>query len=818
MTIDLGIEVLSSIVKDGIKEILRKFCGVGGERAKKRAWFKAAKEAVLDYQKNVLDDFLPVLVRDFRESMVVKFSNGKMSQEDISKLKEFMGMVEKSNLKKLEEKLLMKLEDLKINEWNDELKKKLEDIKQAAVEGHKWILSRLENHVRSVVKDDMYWRTMKRSNIEVMVYNFTDSNMDESLQKLFKNGMDSVPNSKMTKEETDSRVQEALLEFLMRLGRRRMFRNTIVQASNVKEWIIKMKHKYLDKEAKEFIERLEDTLPALQAELDLVYREVKLDTKEELIKKLEIEGRVLVMCDKNMGMSLFTLDTMRKADEALICQLGASRMEDTKEEIIGKVLANIDEFEYGLTREQLELMNTVYGGRHEDIKQVTFPFLRSQHKIHKMTTEEIENKDLSVLKFRPVVDAKNWLTRGYSGLVMQMIRMACNKIIANGGEVFKKIKSKGGWLEAVDIREYIVEDEYDIMVTGDIQEAYTNIDDTMIKTAIRTICEFLEVDEWKIDLMSKLVDLVLDQNYVETSVGLFKFKKVLPMGYKISGEALHIVALADEMVALYNLGRNKCMEANLGIGELRSYPSEFVDNNVQKEMSMAKGVKKVRRYVDDTHAHIAGTTEEVRDGILAIGYMYPESLVVSMNLNIWNSTHLDIFMWKNLLDQSYSTVMKKNADAPVGHVRRGSSHPEKYKLQSLLGEMLRGRRIASDEELIENSDRCIAHEFESIGYSRLEVKDAMVKAKARVEDKYSQMFVKITEDDFDERRFFKYGGGIIYNKHYSYGEVLMKYIENIKPVDEPGLIFLPDVKLKRLAYTKKRYLTRQDVDMKKKSK
>ena len=41
MTIDLGLEVLSSIVEDGIKDILRKFCGVGGERAKKRAWFKA---------------------------------------------------------------------------------------------------------------------------------------------------------------------------------------------------------------------------------------------------------------------------------------------------------------------------------------------------------------------------------------------------------------------------------------------------------------------------------------------------------------------------------------------------------------------------------------------------------------------------------------------------------------------------------------------------------------------------------------------------------------------------------------------------------
>ena len=817
MTIDLGIEVLESIVKNGIQEIMRKFCGVGGRRAKTRAWFKAAKEAVRDYEKSILEDFLPVLVSDFRESVVVKFASGKINEEDIRKLKMFMDMVEKSNFNKLKVKLLKSIED-EIDGWNDELKQKLEEMKRAVAAGHQWIFSRLELHVKSVVKDDMYWRTVKRSQIKVMVYNFTEGNIDESLQKMFENGMDSVPDSKMSKEETDGRVQEALLEFLMRLGRRKLFRNTIVQARNVQEWINKIKTKSLDKEAAEFVERLESTLPALQAELDLVYSDVKLDTKEEMIKKLEAEGRVLVMCDKNMGMSLFSLETMRKADEALISQLGAVQMESTKEEIIAKVLADIDEFESGLTGDQKELMNRVYGGRFEDKKQVAFPFLRSQHKIHKMSEESIENKELSSLKFRLVVDAKQWLTRGYSGLVMQWIRIMCNKIIEDGGDVFKKIRSKGGWLEAVEIREYTVKEEYDILVTGDIQEAYTNIDDKMIKTAIRTVGGFWGMVEWKMDLLTKLVDLVLDQNYVETSVGLFKFRKVLPMGYKLSGEALNIVALADEMVTLFDLERKDSQKSHLGIGELRNYPDEMVDNSVQRELSMTKGVKRIRRYVDDTHAHIAGTKEEVQNGILAVGYMYPESLVISMNLNIWNSSHLDIFMWKNLLDGSVSTVMKKNADAPVGHVRRGSSHPEKYKLQSLLGEMLRGRRIASDEELIELSDKCIAKEFESIGYNRREVNDAMEKAKQRVEEKFSRQFVKITEDDFDEKKYFKYGGGIIYNKNYSYGEVFMNYIRNIKPSDEPGVIFLPDVKVKRLAFTRKRYLERQEVDKQKKSK
>ena len=132
-----------------------------------------------------------------------------------------------------------------------------------------------------------------------------------------------------------------------------------------------------------------------------------------------------------------------------------------------------------------------------------------------------------------------------------------------------------------------------------------------------------------------------------------------------------------------------------------------------------------------------------------------------------------------------STLMKKDGDVPVGHIRRESSHPEKYKLQSLLGEMLRGSRLASDEELITLSDKCIAHEFQSIGYSRREVDEAMENAKKKVDENYSPMFVKMNDDE--GRRYFSYGLWLwlwlwlVYNKNYQYGEVVMNFIDRIKP-------------------------------------
>ena len=58
------------------------------------------------------------------------------------------------------------------------------------------------------------------------------------------------------------------------------------------------------------------------------------------------------------------------------------------------------------------------------------------------------------------------------------------------GPAIKKLKPKDGWRFAIDIREYDVGEEFDAVHTADIQDAYTNITDIMIKKAIRKVCEY----------------------------------------------------------------------------------------------------------------------------------------------------------------------------------------------------------------------------------------------------------------------------------------------------------------------------------------
>ena len=72
------------------------------------------------------------------------------------------------------------------------------------------------------------------------------------------------------------------------------------------------------------------------------------------------------------------------------------------------------------------------------------------------------------------------------------------------------------------------------------------------------------------------------------------------------------------MTILYHLGEKKLMSNEkkvMRIGELKNYPEEFGDNCVLKEISMPMAVKRFRRYVDDAHAQIAGTAEEVQNAI-----------------------------------------------------------------------------------------------------------------------------------------------------------------------------------------------------------
>ena len=100
-----------------------------------------------------------------------------------------------------------------------------------------------------------------------------------------------------------------------------------ISTKNVKEWLTKVREVGLDTDSKSFFDQALENYSALETELRLTYTHVDVMKEKELIKLVEKERNVAVMCDKGMGISIFGLDLMKEADKKLMDQLGARRRE-----------------------------------------------------------------------------------------------------------------------------------------------------------------------------------------------------------------------------------------------------------------------------------------------------------------------------------------------------------------------------------------------------------------------------------------------------------------------------------------------------------
>ena len=806
MLLKLNLRKLEGVVKEGVKEMLSHF--PVSRTVKKSSWYKRIIGASREYEEEMNQEFLPVVVKDFDGSVSVKITRGHIEKGEVEKLVEFQEMVKKSRHGQYEERLKNKVQQICLESERESV-----IIVEKIEEHHCKIVEKLENVIRESIFVEMSRLTDKKKKLNSRIYNFTSEELPDEVVKLFENGVDCVPAIGMTRSQVKKRVNKSLLEYMERFRNKR--RDDIIESDDVKVWLQEATERegFMDTEGKRFYKRIADGYSGFLQEVALLHNENNLDTEEELKKKLDIEGSVIVNCDKNLGMSVFSLETMRNADKGLMKQLGAKEIDKTKDEVIKDVIEKIDEFEEDLENVQKEYIDYVYNDR--DIRKCTlkFPFLKSVHKIQKMSEEEIEQKDLSKLKFRPIIDAKAWATRGYATLSMRMMRKLINQLLEKAGPVMSAMKVKNGWRFAKELQEFEFEEKYGVTISADIEEAYTNITAEMINKAIEVVSEYLENEEWKTRLMKKLIDLVLSNNYVETSTGIYLFKMVLPMGYKLSGEALDIVAISGEMMKMMNIG---AVGENIGlpIAEILEYPEELGEVTVAYEMRNARGIKDYRRYVDDSHCIIQGNeVTEIIDGILAVGLMFPSGLVIKIDLNIWRSEFLDVTSWRGLLSGKVSTMMKRNYKVPFGHIKKESDHPEKYKLKSLLGEMLRNRRLASDMEIVERVDKCILEDFVSIGYDVRKVTAKMSEESKKIEENYSYLYVR--NDEETGARKFSFGGGIEFNGNYEYNKILSDFIKNCKPDGASNVMSVPGPKLKAITYTKRKYLKKQKDDIEK---
>ena len=166
-------------------------------------------------------------------------------------------------------------------------------------------------------------------------------------------------------------------------------------------------------------------------------------------------------------------------------------------------------------------------------------------------------------------------------------------------------------------------------------------------------------------------------------------------------------------------------------------------------------------------------------------------------------------IWRDIGSNQINSMMRLRLGAPFGHIRKRSDHPKKYKLQTMLGEMLRNRRIASDDDIVKKVDESIICGFRSIGFSKGQVLREWARCVKIIREDYSDFYIKKFENERTKLYANRFNGCLEYSSFVGYHGVVKRYISKFKPAGINSLTLVPSQRLKNIIYTRKMYLHRQ---------
>ena len=175
--------------------------------------------------------------------------------------------------------------------------------------------------------------------------------------------------------------------------------------------------------------------------------------------------------------------------------------------------------------------------------------------------------------------------------------------------------------------------------------------------------------------------------------------------------------------------------------------------------------------------------------------MFPIELVVTMDLNIWKTRFLDVNIWYNVECGEMSTSVQHKQNAPLGHVKAMSNHPKHYKLEGMIGELLRNRRICSDRKIIAIMDDVVIKKFKFIGYDWHIVESRFGDLKRKIIARYTEHCTRLDLESQIER-LNKYGGAVEFSQVYLFASTATGFISRMRLEGEPKLLLRPGTKLK----------------------
>ena len=194
------------------------------------------------------------------------------------------------------------------------------------------------------------------------------------------------------------------------------------------------------------------------------------------------------------------------------------------------------------------------------------------------------------------------------------------------------------------------------------------------------------------------------------------------MGMSGSPICLDIVGLSSEVqrISIHN-----SLPSNL--------PIQLYDLISDGRLTLRGNLQSYMRYQDDTKALAHSKLKsDLKFIILNIGTMFPCHIPINIDcFNIYGS-FLDVTILRSLSTNEFTTMVKKKFTSPPKVLNPNSMTPPKIKNSSLYSELLRIRRICSNQNVINFYDSLLVREYKSRGYNNVEkrVRGAIKKISA----------------------------------------------------------------------------------------
>ena len=661
---------------------------------------------------------------------------------------------------------------LKGRNWKKKTPFKGEILSQAEIlvkvldEWFRMYLRRVDSVLVKKIAIEVKNASFQRTRIEDTVFNFTGKSLSKEMLEGLRVGSNYIVHTRRSESQARSKMENELYLYLVQ------YRKYIERADRIYEeslypWLEKaLKYSEHETEHKEFYSSL---LACLAVDMGIGKR---INDRKYDFTEFDKIGVVIVEADKGMGICAVNVEELMRADSEMVNELGGMKINETGDALKVKIANKIKDVEGSLDKEGEKFLRTYYGDRMEKLEESEWAFLKLRPKLHKLTKVQLENKEVSQMKYRPVVDASRGPLNSFAKSLMEYLRELIRKVekfyfpedspmIKNGHAIINITEeiSKEQEIGAI------------IFAVADLSSAYTYIYLENLLIAMEYLGSKVGIPQWKIDLFQKIAKIVLENSYIETTDGIFLLNSCLPMGLCCSGECMDLVLLLSELVFMGKI-KSECVPG---------FVAQYGEYKLLKRKDTMRSFLSYKRYRDDTwSALILKKGETLEDPMRTLGGAFIPTLDINIEVTMYVAKFLDVVFYKRFAGTGIETMVKRKACYPIGFCHAKSNMNTSIVDSIVKGEVLRHRRLTKNRKLVEANDESLVIELQSRGYRKEYVEKVIKKRIKNIGEEYDHQFVRRKAREDPEG--LVYGSKTVYDEEWNTHHKLHKILKHSLPI------------------------------------